>query len=157
MHFGSVSEGKVAMRRRSLLQSLGLAGLATLAIGQQNNAEVVGDPEGHKCEQFCFDSAETIARQNIAETGSWKESLHDWSTRTMVVTRCGLAGCEVSKETGRSDWRFRRRALSPDERCSFRDEYGRVAPLLLTIEVMAIRGFILNGRHDGWNLSTGNL
>jgi hypothetical protein len=45
--------------------------------------------------------------------------------------------------------------LSGDERQSFVLEYGRASTLLLSLEYPSgkIRGFIFNGRHDGWNLS----
>jgi hypothetical protein len=56
----------------------------------------------------------------------------------------------------RGEWQFKKRLLTIAEQRSFREEYGKQAPLLVGTNVtprLRIRGFILNGRKDGWNLS----
>lgn len=140
------------MNRRSLIKSL--AGLVAF-VGAPHMAQAVAhgnmdSDSDHECGDYCFYSAESIARANIKETGDWKLTLHDWSSRRMIVTRCGTAACEVSLDG--SQWQYKKRKLSTEERASFRVEYGRTHWMLLGDNV---RGFVLNGRYNGWNLSVG--
>lgn len=146
------------MNRRSLIKSLAgfIALVAALPKGASASRRNMSTPDVHDCNAFCFDAAEMLARRNIQETGDWKLKLHDWSNRTMVVTRCGAAACEVSREG--AIWKYSRRSLTPKEASEFRAEYGRSHWLLMSQGASggkSIRGFILNGRHDGWNLSIG--
>lgn len=148
------------MNRRSLIKSLaGLIAAVGLAPRPMRAAECSANSAAdHECGPYCFDSAESMARANINETGGWKLSLHNWNRRTMVVTRCGEAACEVRRT--RESWEYHRRSLTPEEKTSFHVEYGRVHWMLLAFsrsDARCIRGFILNGRHDGWNISTGPL
>lgn len=147
------------MNRRDLIKSASAAGLIAVI---PNIGQSASDGEGdsdHTCDSFCFDQAEGVARAIIEETGSWKLNLHDWTKRVMVVTRDGRSACEIrlTSPGHHPYWTFRRRWLTREERESFRAEYGRSHWLLLGVgisERTQIRGFILNGRKDGWNLST---
>lgn len=149
------------MKRRSLIKSL--VGVAALVgIAPKVSAGSPGDrlKDGHECGDMCFYYAENVARENIKETGSWKLQSHDWTMRRMVVTHCGQAACEVTlaRRTPRPHWEYKRRYLTHEEKESFHAEYGRVHGLLVSGALspdLQIRGFILNGRHDGWNFSTG--
>lgn len=149
------------MNRRSLIKSLvGVAACVGLSPKVSTATPRDGLKDGHECGDYCFDSAENIARANIKETGTWKLQLHDWARRRMVVTRCGQAACEVTlaSPSHHPYWEYKRRYLTREETESFHAEYGRVHWLLVSGGIptnLQIRGFILNGRHDGWNLSTG--
>lgn len=142
------------MNRRTLIRSIvGLAAL--LGVAPRLVCKSAGETleSDHECGAFCFDSAERIARLNIEETGEWKLALHDWSKRRMVVTRCGSAACEVrlASPGHHPYWEYTRRSLSPEEKGSFQAEFGRSHWLLL----LDFRGFILNGRFNGWKPSVG--
>lgn len=138
------------MNRRSLIKLAGIAGVAAMVGGDTRSTAAVETGE-HRCNDYCLSAAEAVARANIKETGGWKLELHDWSARRMIVTRCGRAGCEVSMKG--AQWAFAPRRLASDEIVSFRNEYGVSHWLLLASNDLRIRGFIYNGRHDGWNLS----
>jgi Ni,Fe-hydrogenase I small subunit len=95
------------------------------------------------------------------ETGEWKQDLIRTRTCPLVFTFYGCCGCEVSLPKGAEhpDWNYVRRNLTNNEHASFHDEYGRQAELLLHLEIsknLNIRGFVLNGRKLGWNLSVGH-
>jgi hypothetical protein len=108
----------------------------------------------HECGPYCFQSAETVAREIINETDQWKRGTHNWRNRVMVVTRCGCAGCEIALRA--DEWQYKQRPLTTEEQRSFKAEYGQVSFLLLSLDLSPstrIRGFILNGRKNGWNLS----
>lgn len=146
------------MDRRSLIKSLTGMAVLLFALPSVTRASASRRPsDNHQCDDYCFDAAEVIARANIAETGDWKLRLYDWRKRSMIVTRCGVAACEVSRASTPREphWEYRRRSLTSDEQSSFRAEYGRSHWLLLGFSANNIRGFILNGRHDGWSISTG--
>lgn len=150
------------MNRRSLIRSLvGIAGLIGIpqVIKSRPTSEFAATD--HECDAYCFDSAESIARANIEETGEWKLRMHDWSKRRMVFTRCGAAACGVylASPSHHPYWEYERRLLTPEETVSFQAEFGRRHWLLLSGRKDGassnIRGFILDGRYDGWNLSVG--
>lgn len=109
--------------------------------------------------QFQFEQVEQLARVIIAETGEWKESLE--RRGPMVVTCHGREACEITlpKNAHHPDWVFQRRMLTESEKASFEAEYGRSGHYLILGQQMGtkrqIRGFILNGRLDGWQLSVG--
>lgn len=146
------------MRRRAIFKSLlgiaAIVGLAPRITAYTDNST----DDSHQCVDMCFSVAEDVARANIRETGKWKLQLHDWTKRRMVVTRCGQAACEVTM-TGPSHhpyWEYKRRYLTHEEKTSFHVEYGRSHDLILLFrrdDPFLFRGFILNGRQDGWNLS----
>lgn len=108
--------------------------------------------------RFRFERVEQLARAFIAETGAWKEDLGRHGP--MVVTLNGQEACEITLPEGahHPDWIFECRMLTESERLSFLAEYGRVGYSLILRQVIGgreIRGFILNGRQDGWQLSVG--
>ncbi len=144
------------MNRRSLIRSLvGVAAFVGFA-PQVGTAATAGEPQsGHQCTDICFSDAENVARANIKETSGWKLQTHDWTKRRMVVTRCGQAACEVTlaHPTHHPYREYRCRSLTTEEKASFRAEYGRAHWLLRMSPDFEIRGFILNGRCDGWNIS----
>ena len=147
------------MNRRSLLRGLSLTGLvAMFASAGRSSTAVAGTNSDHECGDYCYEQADTVAREIIKETDHWKRQIHDWQKRVMVVTRCGHAGCEISLRD--NEWQYKQRALTSDEREGLIREYGRSASLLLVLgfnDSTKIRGFILNGRADGWNLSIERL
>lgn len=150
------------MNRRDLIKSASAAGLIAVipkAAQSVGGGDDSSDPD-HVCDSVCFVQAEALARTIIRETGSWKLHLYDWTKRVMVVTRDGQSACEIGLASPSHNpyWTFKRRWLTHEERESFQAEYGRSHWLLMGVgisETIPIRGFILNGRKDGWNLSTG--
>lgn len=146
------------MNRRELI---GMAA-GVVAIAVCRGRAVAGNaftPEPLCDNQMCANFLETTAREIMEETGDWKEGiLRNRTVKRMLITRYGCCGCEVTLPTGSShpNWRYSRRNLTRAERDSFHAEYGRQAPLLLGTNItptMQIRGFILDGRREGWNLS----
>jgi hypothetical protein len=116
------------------------------------------DLEGHGCTKD--PNVESLARDLMAETGEWKETIRDRSDgkNPIIVTRRGDCVCEVRLPNGKHhpDWEYKVRTITDDERAAFKEEYGNVAPLLLGMPMgtdYEIRGFVLNGRIKGWNLS----
>lgn len=109
--------------------------------------------------QTCANFLETTAREIMTETGEWKQAiLRGRSVKWILVTLKGCCGCEITLPKGANhpDWRYVRRNLTTTEREAFHAEYGQQAPLLLGTNItpiMKIRGFILNGRQEEWNLS----
>lgn len=147
------------MNRRTVFKSLlgvgamlGLAPLASANIGHADNYD------DHQCNDTCFHIAQDLARAIIEEMGDSKIGLHGWTKRKMVVTRCGNAACEITLASSSRHpyWEHRQRHLTHEEKTSFRAEYGRSHWLILCFrqgDPFAYRGFILNGRRDGWDLS----
>lgn len=109
----------------------------------------------------CKQRTEDLARKIMSETGEWKETIRDRrdGRNPIVVTVRGCCCCEVTLLDGAHDpeWTFKTRALTVEERQSFHAEYGQQAALLFAMgfpeQRYRIRGFILNGRIPGWNLS----
>lgn len=109
--------------------------------------------------------AENLAREIMSDTGEWKESILRTRSkdRPMLATRYGCCGCEVSLASGahHPDWTYKVRPLTSAERSSFRQEYGNMAGYLLhtgpSDSRFEYRGFILNGRREGWNVSIRTL
>jgi hypothetical protein len=151
------------MNRRTIFKSI-LSGIALLGLRPQvlASANSARSDDDHDCSDSCYHAAEKVAREIIKETGHWKIGLHDWTKRRMVVTQCGNAACEVGLEALGTPpvWMYRRRRLTSEEKDSFRAEYGRSHDLILCFrrdgERFLFRGFVLNGREDGWNLSANN-
>lgn len=147
------------MNRRSLIgHSLGAIAVAVVS-GRAAAGNIFTEREPLCNNEHCRLSLESVARQNIEETKNWKAcALRERGDPYSLFTFYGCCGCEViPPDTGRTDWTFKRRNLTPSERKSFHGEYGRQAGLLLCTDMgsgMKIRGFILNGRKVGWNLST---
>jgi hypothetical protein len=148
------------MNRRDVFRSLlGMAACYGLTPQIPTVLAENNDNDDHQCGDSCFYAAETVAREIIKETGHWKIGLHDWSKRRMVVTQCGNAACEVrlASPSHYPYWEYCRRRMTSEERASFRAEYGRSHQLILCFrrdgEGFLFRGFVLNGRQDGWNLS----
>lgn len=118
------------------------------------------DQQAMQCCNLCSFN-ETLAREIITETGEWKQGIvraGDRKGKPMIVTRHGCCGCELTLEQGKShpDWTYQLRHLTTEENRTFHEEYGKVAPLLIGMSMsdgFQIRGFILNGREEGWNLS----
>jgi hypothetical protein len=108
-----------------------------------------------------FSSNETLAREIIAETGGWKRDLLRSRKRKdlpMVASRQGCCGCEIrlNDKHHEGEWTYHLRALTTHEKQAFQQEYGRSAALLLHQQMgdgFKVRGFILNGRKEGWNIS----
>jgi hypothetical protein len=103
---------------------------------------------------------ESLARVLMAETGEWKEQIRDRrdGKNPIIFTHRGCCCCEISLQAGahHPDWTYKVRPLSADELSEFRCEYGNTADLLTSVSLgngMGIRGFVLNGRIPGWNLS----
>lgn len=146
--------------RRNFLSSLCglLAGVSVSALStrsataRQSSTSVCGNP--------CF-GVEAVAREIMTETGDWKEELtkHRSKNLPMVVTRYGCCGCEITLREGthHPDWTYTTRLLTEHEQKTFREEYGNTAPLILALAPtdarFEYRGFILNGRREGWNFS----
>lgn len=148
--------------RRSFLSSLAGASTAAWAIAYVPISEAQAESiNRHYATCECSGMmVEALAHEIINETGGWKE--HILSTRKnggpMVVTRHGCCCIEIALKDGshHPDWTYTYRQLTIEERRSFHEEYGNSAPLLTCLTfnpTMEIRGFILNGRREGWNLS----
>jgi hypothetical protein len=149
--------------RRSFLSSLvglvaGGAAAAVITTGQVQ-AESVSACE---CSPWLVES---LAREITTETGEWKEAIlrtRDKS-KPMVVTRYGCCGCEINLPIGahHPDWTYTARSLTAQERSTFKREYGNMAGYLLhsgpSDGRFEYRGFILNGRREGWNVSIRSL
>lgn len=109
--------------------------------------------------QMCANFLEATAREMMEETGEWKQAiLKSRTNKRMLVTHGGCCGCEIALPEGAKhpDWQYTRRNLTPAERESFHLEYGQQAPFLRGLQITPtaqIRGFILNGRQEGWNYS----
>lgn len=109
------------------------------------------------CERFsCSTMLETLARESIAETAQWKRELGlPRKGQPMVYSLYGCCGCEVTVDA-KGEWVFTTRPLTQSEQASFKEEYGNQAPLMLAMnptKSLEIRGYVLNGRREGWNLS----
>lgn len=146
------------MNRRELLT----VGAGAVAVACISGRVVAGN--GFSLEplcdnQMCVTFLETTAREIIEETGEWKQAIFRSRTnKRALVTHRGCCGCEVTLPEGANhpDWRYTRRNLTPAERESFHKEYGQQASFLLGMDIaptMRIRGFILDGRREGWNFS----
>lgn len=146
------------MNRRELITK----GAGVIAIACVSGRAVAGnaftfDPLCNN--QMCVNFLETTAREIMQETGEWKQAiLRSRTVKRIFVTHRGCCGCEITLPEGANhpDWQYTRRNLTLAERESFHAEYGQQAPLLLDTNItptMRIRGFILDGRREGWNLS----
>lgn len=145
------------MNRRKLLKSIGVgAASLTLPVVAMGNADNSSD--GHTCPDngVCEWRALTVAKEYIAETGEWNQYVRGRIGRPLIYTVCGGTCCEVSLRGSHPDWEFTTRRMRPDEIKSFREEFGRTNWLLLGIKLqsnMTVRGFVLDGRREGWNIS----
>lgn len=146
------------MNRRELISK----GAGAVAIAVCSGRAVAGNAftlEPLCDNQMCANFLETTAREIMEETGEWKQAiLKNRTVKRMLVTRTGCCGCEITlpKGSNHPDWQYTRRNLTLAERESFNAEYGRQASFLLGMDIsptMRVRGFILDGRREGWNLS----
>jgi len=135
-----------------------IMGAVALVFGprKQNSAHDGGIQE-HYCDEWCGRRAEKLARASIAISGNWKKELHRHGP--MIYTVCGVTGCEVwlSNPSHHPYWEYRVRPMTDAERQSFLDHYGRAGRLCLVgmpLGSATVRGFVLNGRLDGWQFST---
>lgn len=147
------------MNRRALI-GRGLGVVAMTIVGGTTIASNASAPHQPLCDRkWCGLFLETTARQNIEETKKWKaDALRDRGDSHSLFTFYGCCGVEATPPTAKNaEWTFQRRNLTLSERDSFHREYGQQAPLLLCVDIGSgarIRGFVLNGRTAGWNLST---
>lgn len=145
------------MNRRTLLVNSGKAVAGVALLGSVTPAQHVTElSDTHVCSRLCEYHADKLARQIIAETGEWKQSLERHGP--MVVTTHGQVCCEITLPLGKRhpDWTFTPRSMTRDEQESFMLAYGKAGFWYLlnsSIGSGRLRGFILNGRTDGWNVS----
>lgn len=158
------------MNRRSLLRGVSQFSLAALfaksTFGRDKNEGRSLDSDanfkhGPDCEDSCAWFNKKLAVRIMDETGDWKETVRDRANgkNPIVVTRAGGHCCEVTLQEGahHPNWSYKTRLLTKEEHRRFLEEYGQAASLLLGMNVsesMQIRGFIFNGRVEGWNIST---
>lgn len=109
---------------------------------------------------FCENFLELTAREFIQETGDWKKEMGlPRAGKPMVYSFYGCCGCQISLDKD-GNWQYERRSLTVGEHRAFKEEYGNQAYLLHGLEVgnaFQIRGFVLNGRKEGWSLSTKSI
>lgn len=146
------------MNRREMMIG-GIGAAATMCVSGRAVAGNVFAPQSLCVNQGCINFLEATAREIMVETGEWKQGIiRSRSVKRMLVSRWGCCGCEITlpENANHPDWQYVRRNLTLAEKESFHREYGQQAPLLLGLEVspgLKVRGFILDGREMGWNLS----
>lgn len=145
---------------RRLLLGRGLGAVAVAIVSGRAIAGNVLTAHEPLCDkERCRLFLEPTTRQNIEETKTWKHyALRERGDPYSLFTFYGCCRCEaIPPDAKRTEWTFKRRNLTTGERESFHYEYGQQASFLLCTDMesgMRIRGFILNGRKAGWNLST---
>lgn len=154
--------GITSMNRRELITGVGIVAVAVcggrVVAGNAFALEPLCDNQ--MCVNLmCVNFLEITAREMMEETGEWKQAiLKSRTNKRMLVTHRGCCGCEIALLAGANhpDWKYTRRNLTPSERESFHAQYGQQASFLRGLQItptMQIRGFILNGRQEGWNYS----
>lgn len=150
------------MNRRSMLINSGKAAGAfalSSAMARATPASTLKDlSEQHVCGSYCRERVDRVARRIIEETGEWKQSLG--RRGAMIVTDHGQVCCEIvlPADAQHPEWEFTVRDMASRERESFAFEYGHAGFWYLLGQQMGsrqVRGFIHNGRLDGWQLSVG--